>query len=142
MVDVTTWNDTIMQEFRDNAGTTQMFGRDLVVLHTVGAKSGEARPTPLRAVRDGDAWLVTATAGGAPKDPAWAHNVRANPEFELEFAGADGGIDTTTVHAVETPEPERSELYPRFIAAQKSFAEYQEKTDRKFPVFRLTPREG
>jgi deazaflavin-dependent oxidoreductase (nitroreductase family) len=140
MVDVTSWNDTIMQEFRDNAGTTQMFGRDLVVLHTVGAKSGEARPTPLRAVRDGATWLVTATAGGAPKDPAWAHNLRANPDLDIEHAAPDGGIETAHVRATETPEPERTELYPRFIAAQQSFAEYQEKTDRKFPVFRLALR--
>jgi deazaflavin-dependent oxidoreductase (nitroreductase family) len=140
MVDVTNWDEAVLKEFHDNAGTTGRFGRDLVVMHTVGAKSGEPRLTPVRALRDGHDWLVTATAAGAPKDPAWAHNLRANPDLDLEVAAPDGGIETVPVRATEIAEPERTELYPRFIAVQASFGEYQEKTDRLFPVFRLTKR--
>ena len=135
---MTQWDEAILKEFHENGGTTEMFDRDLVVLHTTGAKSGEPRITPVRAVRDGDAWLVTATAGGAPHDPAWAHNLRAHPELELEVAAPEDGIARVAVRAAETPEPERSELYGRFVAVQESFATYQEKTDRLFPVFRLT----
>ncbi len=134
------WDDAVIKEFRENDGSTGMFGRDLVILHTIGARSGAARPTPARAVRDGDDWVVTATAGGADKDPAWAHNLRAHPEFELEVAGPEAGIETIPVRASETTEPERTELYERFVAVQESFGTYQEKTDRVFPVFRLTRR--
>jgi len=137
---VSDWNDTVIKEFHDNDGTTGMFGRDLVILHTIGARSGEPRPTPARAVRDGGDWVVTATAGGAPRDPAWAHNLRVHPEFDLEFAGPEHGIETVGVRATEVAEPERTELYERFVAVQASFAEYREKTERVFPVFRLTTR--
>lgn len=134
------WDEAVLKEFHDNGGTTQMFGRDMVVVHTIGARSGEVRPVSARAVRDGDDWIVTATAGGAPRDPAWAHNLRANPGVDLEVAAPVAGIEIVPVRAAEVAEPERTELYARFVAVQESFAHYQEKTARVFPVFRLARR--
>jgi deazaflavin-dependent oxidoreductase (nitroreductase family) len=137
---MTNWNEAVLEEFRTNDGTTERFGRALVVMHTIGATSGEARVIPVMGLADGDAWLVTATAAGAPADPAWAHNLRAHPDIDLEVAGPESGITTVPVHATETPEPERSALWQRFLDAAPGFGAYQEKTDRAFPVFRFTRR--
>jgi deazaflavin-dependent oxidoreductase (nitroreductase family) len=134
------WNEAVLEEFRANKGTTQRFGRSLVVMHTTGATTGEPRPVPVMGLRDGDDWLVTATAAGAPNDPAWARNLRAHPDIELEVAAPASGIETVAVHTTEAPEPERSELWQRFLEAAPGFGAYQEKTDRAFPIFRFTPR--
>jgi deazaflavin-dependent oxidoreductase (nitroreductase family) len=137
---MTNWNEAVLAEFRANDGTTERFGRRLVVMHTTGAASGEPRPVPVMGLRDGDDWLVTATAAGAPKDPAWAHNLRTHPDIELEVAAPGSGIETHAVHTTEAAEPERSALWQRFLDAAPGFGAYQEKTDRAFPVFRFTKR--
>lgn len=134
------WNDMIIAEFRENGGTVQRFGRSLVIMHTIGAKSGEPRLNPVMGLPDGGAWLVVASYAGQPVDPAWAHNLRAHPDLDLEVASANGGIDTVAVHAEELPEPERTTAWSRFTAASPGFSSYEEKTDRKFPIFRLSPR--
>ena len=134
------WNDKIIAEFRENNGTVERFGRSLVVLHTLGAKSGEPRLNPVMGLNEGDGWLVAATYAGEPVDPAWAHNLRAHPDLELEAATADGGAETVAVHAAELPEAERAEAWKRFLAASPGFASYEEKTDRKFPIFALSRR--
>jgi deazaflavin-dependent oxidoreductase (nitroreductase family) len=134
------WNDKIIAEFRENNGTVERFGRNLVILHTVGAKSGEPRLNPVMALPEGDGWLVAATYAGEPVDPAWAHNLRAHPDLELEAATADGGTETVAVNAAELPEAPRAEAWKRFLAASPGFASYEEKTDRKFPIYHLTRR--
>jgi len=134
------WNDSIIKEFRENGGTVQRFGRDLVILHTRGAKSGAERLNPVRGIPEHGAWLVAATYGGQPVDPAWAHNLRAHPELQLEAANSDGGIDTVPVLAEELPEPARTEAWSKFKAASSGFASYEQKTDRTFPIFKLSPR--
>jgi deazaflavin-dependent oxidoreductase (nitroreductase family) len=136
------WNDMIIAEFRANGGTVERFGRDLVIMHTLGAKSGEERLNPVMGIPEDGAWLVAATAAGHPSDPAWAHNLRAHPDLDVEVAGADGidGIDTVAVHAEELPEPARSIGWEKFKAASPGFASYEEKTDREFPIFKLSPR--
>ena len=137
---MTNWNDAILQQFHDNAGTVERFGRRLVVLHTVGAKSGEPRVNPVMGLPDGDDWLVAATFAGQPVDPAWAHNLRARPDIDIEVPLPETGIETVAAHATELPEPERSTQWQRFVAASPGFAEYEKKTDRPFPIFRLSPR--
>lgn len=135
------WNDAVLQEFREHDGTVQRFGRSLVVLHTVGARSGEERINPVAALRDGDGWLVAATFAGQPVDPAWAHNLRAHPDLEIEAPAADGGVETLAVHATELPEPQRTAAWERFKdELGGSFREYEAKTDRVFPVFALSRR--
>ena len=133
------WNDKIIAEFRENGGTVQRFGRNLVIMHTLGAKSGEPRLNPVMGIPEAGAWLVAATYAGQPVDPAWAHNLRAHPDLDLEVAGAEG-VDTVAVHAEELPEPDRSIGWEKFKSASPGFADYEAKTDRTFPIFKLSPR--
>jgi deazaflavin-dependent oxidoreductase (nitroreductase family) len=137
---MSSWNDAILQQFRDNDGFVERFGRRLVVLHTTGAKSGQPRENPVMGLPDANGWLVAATFAGHPVDPAWAHNLRAHPDIEVEVALPEAGVETVAVHATEVAEPERSELWTRFLDASPGFASYEEKTDRAFPIFRLTRR--
>jgi deazaflavin-dependent oxidoreductase (nitroreductase family) len=140
MVDMSNWNDAVLQQFRDNGGFVERFGRRLVVMHTRGAKSGEERLNPVMGLPDGGGWIVAGTFAGQPVHPAWVHNLRAHPDIELEVALPDEGTETVAVHAAEVPEPERSELWQRFLDASPGFAEYEKKTDRAFPIFRMTRR--
>ena len=132
------WNDQVIAEFRENHGTTTQFGRNLVVMHTVGAKTGEARLNPVRGFHEGGNWLVAASYAGEPVDPAWAHNLRAHPELDVEVAG-DTGVETVAVRATELPKPERDAAWVGIVAEAPGFADYEKKTDRVIPVFRLTP---
>ena len=134
------WNDKIIASFRENDGTVERFGRSLVIMHTVGAKSGEPRLNPVMGIPDGDAWLVAATYAGQPVDPAWAHNLRAHPDIDLEVATPEGGIATIPVHAEEQPEPARSSDWEKFTQASPGFSDYETKTDRKFPIFKFSRR--
>jgi deazaflavin-dependent oxidoreductase (nitroreductase family) len=135
------WNETMVERFREEGGTVENFGRGLVVLHTTGAKSGELRLNPVAALPDGDGWIVAATFGGQPVDPAWAHNLRAHPDLDIEAPLPDAGIETIAVHASELPEPERTAGWQRFKdELGGSFLEYETKTERPFPIFRLARR--
>jgi len=134
------WNDGVLRQFRENDGTVERFGRRLVVMHTRGAKSGEPRVSPVMGVPDGDGWLVAATFAGQPVDPAWAHNLRAHPDIDIEVPLPDAGIERVPVHATELPEPDRSNAWQRFLDAAPGFGEYEKKTDRAFPIFRFSRR--
>lgn len=134
------WNDKIIAEFRENGGTVDRFGRSLVIMHTVGAKSGEPRLSPVMGIPEDGSWLVAATYAGQPVDPAWAHNLRAHPDIDLEVAADGGGIEKIAVRAQEESEPSRTTDWEKFKAASPGFATYEEKTDRKFPIFRFSRR--
>jgi deazaflavin-dependent oxidoreductase (nitroreductase family) len=134
------WNDAILQQFHDNGGTVERFGRSLVVMHTIGARSGEPRVNPVMGIADGDGWLVAATFAGQPVDPAWAYNLRTHPDIDLEVALPGSGTETVPVHAIELPEPERTAAWARFTDASEGFKSYEAKTDRVFPVFRFSRR--
>lgn len=137
------FNQGIIDEFRANNGTvTAMgFGRALALVHSRGAKSGEPRVNPLAAIRDGDSWLLPASAGGAPKNPAWYHNLKANPDIEIEYPNDEGGITAAQVAAHELSGPDRDVAWARFVARSPAFAEYEKSAaGRVIPVFRLTPR--
>jgi deazaflavin-dependent oxidoreductase (nitroreductase family) len=130
--DMRSWNDDIIDEFRANAGKVgNMFeGQLMVLLTTIGAKSGEPRVSPLVATRDGDRLVVVASYGGAPKHPAWYHNLVANPRVTVEV-GTEKFEATATV---VTDRAERDRLYAGQVATWPGFAEYEEKTDRLIPV--------
>ena len=134
------WNDNVLRQFHDNGGTVERFGRNLVVMHTRGAKSGEPRVNPVMGIADGDGWIVAATFAGQPVDPAWAHNLRAHPDIDLEVALPETGTETVAVHATELPETERAAAWERFLEASPGFGDYEKKTDRRFPIFRFSPR--
>ena len=134
------WNQNIIDEFRANDGTvtTMGFGRALVLLHHLGAKSGQERVAPVRAIRqDPDTWLVAASKGGAPDDPAWFHNLLAHPDVSIEVPGEG----TLSVRARNLEGAERDSGWAQFKAASPTFGEYEERTTRVIPVLALARRE-
>lgn len=129
-------NQQIIDEFRSNGGTvtTMGFGRDLVLLHHIGAKSGAERVTPVMALRPGDGvWLTAASKGGAPTNPAWFHNLVAHPDVEIE----DPDEGTVRVRAEVLEGEQRDKAWKVFTEASEGFASYEKKTDRVIPVIVL-----
>lgn len=135
------FNDGIIDEFRANGGAVSRFGTDLVLVHSIGAKSGAERVHPVLALRDGDAWLIAASKGGAPEHPAWYHNLVAHPEVTLETPDQRGGIDTVPVRATVLDGAEHTAAWARFVDRSPAFAQYDERSGpRRIPVVRLAPR--
>lgn len=129
------FNEKIIEEFRANGGKVGggFEGAPLLLLTTTGAKTGQPRVAPLAYLDDGDRLIVFGSKAGAPTDPDWIHNIRANPEVGVEV-----GTDQFTATAVEVDEPERSELFARQVAAMPPFADYEQKSGgRVIPVVAL-----
>ena len=133
------WNDDVITTFRSSRGTENYWGPKLIILHSIGAKSGATHLNPVVGFRNADGWRVVASKGGSPENPAWFHNLRANPEFEIE-ALVDGEIVTVPVTASEIAADEWQEAYDAIVAEEAQFGGYLEKTDRRIPVFQLTRR--
>jgi deazaflavin-dependent oxidoreductase (nitroreductase family) len=135
------FNDGVIAEFRDNNGWVDSagFGTSLVLLHTRGAKTGAERVNPAMSLRDGDDWLVVASAKGAPRDPAWAVNLRAHADVEIE-AVVNGAAKTVAVTAAELDGQEYEAAFARFVSRAPAFESYQRRSGRRLPVIRLTPR--
>ena len=131
------WNDNVISEFRESKGTTNYWGPKLVVLHSIGAKSGEERLHPVVGFERNGGWQVVASKGGAPENPAWYYNLNANPSFDIE-ALVDGDVVTVPVTATEIPADEWKAAYDAIAAEEPQFGEYLEKTDRQIPVVQLT----
>jgi len=131
------WNDNVISEFRESKGTTNYWGPKLVVLHTIGAKSGEERLSPVVGFERDGGWQVVASKGGAPENPAWYYNLIAHPSFDIE-ALVDGDVVTVPVTATEIPADEWKSAYDAIAAEEPQFGEYLTKTDRQIPVFQLT----
>jgi deazaflavin-dependent oxidoreductase (nitroreductase family) len=128
-------NTAIIDEFRANEGRVGGYfeGATILLLHTIGRKSGRERVNPLAYLPDGDRFIVCATKGGAPTNPDWYYNLLANPYVEIEV-----GTETIKVRATEIQdEHERAELYARQVERRSSFAEYPKKTIRRIPVIAL-----
>ena len=131
------WNEATIKEFHSKAGKgVGMFGDRLMLLTTVGARSGEERITPVMYHRDGERYVVVASKGGAPDDPAWYHNLKANPVATVEV-GTATGTETFEVRAREAEGEERERLYAERVAIAPGFGEYERKTSRKIPVMIL-----
>ena len=128
-------NMAIIQEFRANAGKVggPFAGRSLLLLHTIGAKSGQPRINPVACVSDGDRLVIIASKGGGPTNPDWYYNIRANPLVTVET-----GSEQFQARATVAAEPERTRLYNKMVEMMPGFAEYQEKTSRVIPVIILT----
>ncbi len=129
------WNKAIITEFRANGGKVggQFAGKPLLLLHTVGAKSGQPRINPVACMRADDRYVIIASKGGAPTNPDWYYNVVANPLVTAEY-----GTETFQARAAVATEPERTRLYDQMAAERPTFAEYQRKTTRAIPVIILT----
>jgi deazaflavin-dependent oxidoreductase (nitroreductase family) len=129
------FNLGIIKEFRENGGETfgPFKGRNLLLLTTKGAKSGAEGTTPLVYSKDGDRYVVIASMGGAPKSPAWYHNIVANPNVRIEVDGKAYDATATVVDEVE-----RRRLYDAHTAIFPGFAEYEARTGgRVIPVIVL-----
>ena len=128
------WNDKIIAEFRANGGKVggPFEGATLLLLHHVGARSGTERVAPLAYLPDGDRMLIIASKAGAPTNPDWYHNLKANPRVDVEL-----GSGTVTVDAHELAPAERDEKWVEITTRAPGFADYQKKTQRVIPVFAL-----
>lgn len=137
MPDMSAWNGKVIAEFRANDGKVggNFEGAPLLLLHTVGAKSGEPRTTPMMYLPKDDRYLVFASYAGADQNPAWYHNLKANPEVEVEV-----GTDRFVATAVEVQGAERDANYAEQAKLFPGFKEYEDKTDRTIPVVALVRR--
>lgn len=132
--DFNDWNRQIIEEFRANGGKVggRFEGQPLVLVHHVGARTGTERVNPLAYFQDGDRMVVVASKGGAPSNPDWYHNLKANPKAEVEV-----GVERFPVEATEVTGDERTELWERLTAAMPGFADYQRNTERTIPLIAL-----
>ena len=125
-----------VEAYERSGGTegTENQGRPVIVLTSVGAKSGKLRKTPLMRVEHDGEYAVVASLGGAPKHPVWYYNLVANPHVELQ-----DGPAKQDYQAREVDGEEYAAWFERAVATWPDYAEYQKKTTRKMPIFVLTP---
>lgn len=130
------WVRDQVELYESSGGTegTTMRGLPVVVVTSVGARSGKIRKTPLMRVEHDGSYAAVASQGGAPTHPTWYHNLKAHPEVELQ----DGPVKRT-YRAREVTGPEKAEWWERAVAAFPDYADYQRRTDREIPVFVLEP---
>ena len=125
------FNEKIVEEFRSNEGKVggPFEGAPLLLLHSTGAKSGQERVHPVVYRADGDRFVIFASKAGAPTNPDWYHNLKANPHASIEV-----GTDTVGVTARSAEGDERERLWTAQKEQMPGFAEYEEKTTRTIPV--------
>lgn len=126
------FNKMLIEDFRAHGGKTTsgpFVGADVLLLHTIGAKSGQERVTPLIFSRDGDRIVIVASKGGAPTNPAWFANLVANPVVTVEVGG-----ETFRARATVADRAERDRLYAQHASSYPGFLGYQKRTDRVIPV--------
>jgi deazaflavin-dependent oxidoreductase (nitroreductase family) len=107
----------------------------MLLLDHVGARSGKKRTSPLLYGRDGDSYVIVASKGGNPKNPAWYHNLRANPETTVQV-----GSKKIDVRARVPEGEERDRLFSMMEDVYGGYTDYQKRTDRKIPIVVLEPR--
>jgi deazaflavin-dependent oxidoreductase (nitroreductase family) len=132
------WNAQVIAEFRANGGQVASPYDDpppMVLLHTIGARTGQEHIVPMRAMPAGDALYVFASAHGSNRHPDWYHNVVAHPEIVIEQ-----GTETIAVRVTEVAGAERDDIFRRQAARFPIFAEYEKKLRRTIPVLRLDRR--
>jgi deazaflavin-dependent oxidoreductase (nitroreductase family) len=131
-------NRQTIAEFRANRGQVggNFAGAPLLLLHTVGARSGQPRINPMMYLADSDRYLVFASKAGSDRNPDWYWNLRANPDVTIEVSD-----QTIPVHGTELTGAERDENYRLQASRYPGFAAYQQKTARIIPVIALTRRD-
>lgn len=129
------WNDKIIEEFRANEGRVggNFEGAPLLLLHSTGAKTGAERVSPMMYQQVGNDWAVFASKAGADTNPAWYHNLVANPEAVIEV-----GTETIKVVARVPDDAEREPIWSKQKADYPGFAGYEQKTSRQIPVVLLS----
>jgi deazaflavin-dependent oxidoreductase (nitroreductase family) len=133
------FNTGVIDEFRSNEGVVGgMFeGMTLLLLHCAGAKSGRSRIHPLAYLGRDGRYLIFASKGGAPTNPAWYHNLKANPDARIEV-----GTETLDVTASELTGEEREQAFREQAQRAPQFADYERNTERTIPVIALTPKQS
>jgi deazaflavin-dependent oxidoreductase (nitroreductase family) len=134
-VKATPYNQKTIAEFHEKHGLgIGMFGDHVLLMTAKGAKSGDAITTPLVYGRQGDDYIIVASKGGAPNNPAWFGNIATNPEVDVEVASA-GSTETfkARARAVDNRQ-ERDRLYEAMTKIWPPFADYQTRTERLIPV--------
>lgn len=136
-VDRRNWNAQIIEEFRANEGRVggNFAGAPMLLLHSRGARTGIDRVNPMMYQRVGEDYAVFASKGGAPTNPDWYHNLRANPEATIEV-----GTETIPVRARVAQGDERERIWEKQKRDYPGFADYERKTSRQIPVVILEPR--
>lgn len=136
MAEVEDWNAKTIEEFRANGGRVggQFEGAPILLLHHKGAKTGKQRVNPMMYQAAGDAYAVFASKAGAPTNPDWYHNLRANPDATIEV-----GTDTKAVRAHVANGQERETIWTTQKEQYPGFADYEAKTTRQIPVVILEP---
>ena len=133
------WVREQVELYESSGGTKGTTLRDtglpVVIVTHFGNKTGEIRKTPLMRVKDGNNFVLVGSQGGAPKDPAWVYNLRANPNIELRDEGALRPMRTREIEDAA----ERARLWALAVAAFPPYAEYQTRTKRQIPVFVAEP---
>ena len=110
-------------------------GLPVIIMTHIGNKTGAVRKTPLMRVRDGNNYVLVGSQGGAPKHPAWVHNLRTNPLVEIR----DGTMVNPMQAREVTEVDERARLWKLAVAAYPPYEEYQTRTTRKIPIFVAGP---
>lgn len=128
-------NNPIIEEFRSNGGKIggTFTGKNMLLLQTIGAKSNQPRINPLGYMKDGDAFVIIASKGGAPTNPDWYYNVQAHSDVWVEV-----GTERFRAHATIPERQERDRLFANFAEQEPGFSEYQKNTSRILPVVILT----
>lgn len=131
---ISEFNRPIVEEFRANGGRVggPFAGGDLLLLTTVGAKSGREQTSPLGYVRVGDRLFVVASAGGSPRHPAWYHNLLRHPMVQVEI-----GTETFGAIAVPAEGAERDRLFEEIVRVAPGYGDYQARVERRLPVVAL-----
>jgi deazaflavin-dependent oxidoreductase (nitroreductase family) len=127
--------ETIMQS--GTTASTDWYGKPLILLTSIGAKTGKIRKTPLMRVEHDGQYAIVASAGGAPKNPVWYYNLKAKPRVELQDGHVTREYDAREIHG-----DEKAIWWQRAVQAYPDYADYQQKTDRQIPVFVLAPISG
>jgi deazaflavin-dependent oxidoreductase (nitroreductase family) len=130
------FNAKIIEEFHANEGRVGgvFEGMPLLLLHHTGAKSGKSRVNPLAYQADDGRYVIFASKAGAPTNPDWYHNLKAQPNAKIEV-----GTDTIDVVASEASGEERERLFRTQAERVPQFADYEQKAERVIPVIVLTP---
>lgn len=131
------WNKQVIEEFHKNHGKVggQFEGAPILIIHSVGARTGKSRANPVMYLKEGDRYLVFPSKGGAPSNPDWYYNLKAHPDVQIEV-----GDDKIDVHTDEIKGPERDRLYAKQSSLYPNFAQYQANTKRIIPVMAFTPK--
>jgi len=130
------WSRDQADKYAESGGAeaADMKGMPIILLTTVGAKTGKLRKTPLMRIEHGGEYAVVASLGGAPKNPVWYWNIAKNPRVELQDGSVTRDYDSREVFG-----DEKATWWERAVEAYPDYADYQTKTDRQIPVFVLTP---